>query len=368
QTDRQTDADSLITRRERNTNFEWLRILAMIMIIFHHYCVHGQIDLTEMGFINKAIYYFFSSYGKLGVVIFVMLAGYFSCTSKFNLKRLMFLWLEVFFYSVLWYVVSCFIGIETFQIKKLLISFSVLLSSKYWFFTCYIALSIISPLLNIIIKNTTQKQHFIICIVGGLVYSFIASVRYGFLYGNELITFIYLYMVAAYIRLYDGKHSLRFDIVGLIVVFIAEWCIRLFNKYIQLPLSFSTFAIHSTTTLFIGVFLISICKKIKPHYSKFINYVAASTFGVYLIHDSMYRKVLWVDIFNNSAYAQKSFYLFALHMLITVIIVFISCVIIDIIRRELLEKQLSKLYDFCYQKIIKSKIHDAVKTLLDKLI
>lgn len=357
-------------KTERNSNFEWLRIIAMIMIIFHHYCVHGYIDTTNASFLHKVLYSFFISYGKLGVVIFVMLSGYFSCKSKFNLKRLILLLVETIFYSVVWYIIACLVGEDAFDTSSLITSFSVLFYSKYWFFTCYIGLSLIAPLLNILLQNLSRKQHFIVCLVGGIIYSFVSSFS-EYLYWNELIYFMYLYIVAAYIRLYNGKHNIKFDIFGLIITFVLAWGIRAINVYLlkrvfDSKLIFQPFLLQSTTNLFIGIFLICICKKIKPRSSKFVNYIAASSFGVYLIHER-YVYFLWVKLFKNDIHYAQSFIVFGLHMLITVIIVYVCATIIDIIRRELLERYFSKIYDFCYKKINNSKFVARIKLRLNNL-
>ena len=348
---RESEEQTLPGKKDRNSNFEWLRIFAMIMIIFHHYCYHGGIRVAALAFPNRFLYNFFISYGKLGVVIFVMLSGYFGCKSKFNLKRLVLLFFEVVFYSVCWYVAECAIGDKVFGVGDFVRQFFVLYHSKYWFFTCYFSLYLISPLLNIIVKNLTQKQFFTVCVVGGFFYSFVASFSSGYLYRNNLISFMYLYLVAAYLRLYGGKRSIIFDLGGLFIAFLAAWIIKYVTRITSFEYVFDGFSIQSTTNLFIAAFLILLCKKSKPRSNKFVNYVAASTFGVYLIHDTEFRKVLWFRLFKNATYATKSFYVFALHMLITVAVVFIAGTIIDIVRREALERPLSILYDAAEKRL-----------------
>ena len=357
-------------RSERNSNFECLRIIAMIMIVFHHYCVHGGINTENASFLNECLFIFFSSYGKLGVVIFVMLTGYFSCTSRFNSKRLVLLLAETVFYSVVWYIIVCLIGEETFDIINFIKSFSVLFYSKYWFFTCYIALSLFVPILNVVINDLSRKEHLLVCIVGGIAYSFISSFS-NYLYWNELVYFLYLYVVAAYLRLYDRGRSIKFDVSGLLISFLVGWTINYINRFIpnviiEQNLIFQPFLLQSTTNLFIAIFALLICKKVKPHSSKTINYVAGSTFGVYLLHDCIYRMVLWVKIFKNAMYFEKSFLVFALHMFSTVIIVLIVATVIDIVRRELLERYFARLYDYCAKCVNKSKLTIKIKNVLDK--
>lgn len=37
----------LLNKEERQSNFELLRIISMILIVAHHYAVHGGFEITE---------------------------------------------------------------------------------------------------------------------------------------------------------------------------------------------------------------------------------------------------------------------------------------------------------------------------------
>ena len=81
-----------------------------------------------------------------------------------------------------------------------------------------------------------------------------------------------------------------------------------------------------------GVSTFLFFKNLKIGYSKVINTIAASTFGVLLIHansDTM-RRWLWVDVCKNvGAYETGNA---VVHAVLTVMIVYMLCTIIDIIR------------------------------------
>ena len=64
----------------RNSSFELLRITSMLLIVAHHFVVHGKFDLTAS--FSKNIFFLqsLSMFGKLGVNLFVLISGYFSCT------------------------------------------------------------------------------------------------------------------------------------------------------------------------------------------------------------------------------------------------------------------------------------------------
>ena len=67
----------LFKLRNRDSNFELLRIVCMIFIIFHHFAVYSGYKIGSHMFINDFIFSLFYSGGKLGVSLFVMITGYY---------------------------------------------------------------------------------------------------------------------------------------------------------------------------------------------------------------------------------------------------------------------------------------------------
>lgn len=85
----------------RDSRFEILRIMAMVMIICYHFVVHGcesYIDVASMS--NRILLDCMSMYGKVGVNLFVLVTGYFGVTSVFQREKLVKFIAQVFFFSV----------------------------------------------------------------------------------------------------------------------------------------------------------------------------------------------------------------------------------------------------------------------------
>lgn len=99
-------------KKNRDSNIELLRIIAMCLIIFHHmalntgivdgYTVNGNMIFGIIGGIG----------GKIGVVIFLLITGYFSINKNFSFKKVFILWLQIFCYSVGFMLVFRLTGIE----------------------------------------------------------------------------------------------------------------------------------------------------------------------------------------------------------------------------------------------------------------
>lgn len=86
-------------------------------------------------------------------------------------------------------------------------------------------------------------------------------------------------------------------------------------------------------------------KDMKIEYSKWINTIASSMFGVLLIHansDTM-RHWLWRETLQNANHYGDNHYI--LYALISVVTVFIICIIIDQIRIHTIEKYTFKQID-----------------------
>ncbi|KAA9302211.1 acyltransferase family protein [Aerococcus sanguinicola] len=76
---------------KRQTNIELLRIISIIMIIFHHFAVHGGFNWEATAITIPHFWYnFIVIGGKVGVNIFILISGYFLITKQdklFDVKK-----------------------------------------------------------------------------------------------------------------------------------------------------------------------------------------------------------------------------------------------------------------------------------------
>lgn len=61
----------------RNSNLEILRIIAIIMIIMHHYAIYRGFIWENSIAVNRIIVNIFQMFGKLGVCLFIIISGFF---------------------------------------------------------------------------------------------------------------------------------------------------------------------------------------------------------------------------------------------------------------------------------------------------
>ena len=108
----------------------------------------------------------------------------------------------------------------------------------------------------------------------------------------------------------------------------------------------------------------------KPFYSKWINGIAATSFGIYLIHENPFvRPLLWGKWFDSSAYVNTPLYF--VHLLASVIIVFVCCAVIDTLFWKLtVGKLFCLLRDKYLDKVIAffKSLYHAIEKVFVKLI
>ena len=74
---------------QRNSSIELLRIMAMVMILFHHYSVHGNFDYGSAGISYDRLILSVIQLGEWAVNILVIIFAYFSVKSKFKPKNIL---------------------------------------------------------------------------------------------------------------------------------------------------------------------------------------------------------------------------------------------------------------------------------------
>ena len=334
----------IMNKIKRNSSIELLRIISMIMIIMSHYCYHGVINGDSLSLSFNKIILQLGFLGNLGVNIFFLISSYFMYDKEIDIRRIIKLLFQIFSYSIIIYLIFVLIGQEPFNIVNFIKSFFPVLFKNYWFASVYVIIYILSPYINILIRNLDEKQHRNIIIIFIFIWSILFTFLKIDLYSNYFTDILILYFIATYIKKYNSKISnnivklLTFlSTLGLISLTIILNFIPPLESYIP--------HIYSRNSLFIimistGMFISFLNKN---WYSNIINIISSCVFGVYLLHDNyLIRKVLW-NFVDNSKYITSPYLI--IHMLIVTIIIFILCIIIEFIRKNTIQKIVDKYVD-----------------------
>lgn len=344
--------------KERRSNLELLRIIMMFLIIAHHYVVNSGVEgLFDYSNPNSKMIFLkcFGLFGKTAINCFVLITGYFMCEKTLKATKVLKLYLEVKFYQIIMYIIMVLSGYIIFSYKDMLHNlFAVLRSSNSGFVSAFLAIYIMIPFINILIKNINHKEHLIIITFMILLYTIPRSFLHGGTY-SHIGWYFNVYMIGSYIKKYPQNWMKKTWLSALIASgsFVLIIAITVCNILNGSTMFF--WLICESCDLFaiiLGVFMFLLFNNIKLPYIKPINVIAKTTFGVLMLHTANdgVRFLLWKKIFVVSGY----YLYFSLRKLIlysfySVIVIYIVCVVIDIIRIYIIEKTIIN--------IIVSKFH-----------
>lgn len=364
-----------IVNVKRESNFELLKVISMLMIIMYHFVLHGKVLDNTTGLLNE-----FMNFIRLLLVVhvnsFVLVTGYFQYNKKFKLSKVISLNNALVFYKILimlTFFVSGLITLDKLKIIQVMMPFNY---GDYWFMGCYLLLYLISPLLNIIIRNidkTTHKNIIIIFfVIASVISTFTNDIAFYNNNGFSTTNFIFLYFIGSYINKYDFnlfsklKNNSRIILLIIICILLALFNTTLRHYFINI------FGKNNNLLDFIGwifvdrsnsycnpiVIIQTICyflifKNIKIT-NRIINIVASSTLGIYLIHDNEFvRNYMYKNIFKMTV-ENNWFTLSMIYKLpIYVITVFMGCFIIEIMRK--------RMFKTIYSLKISSKVREKIK-------
>lgn len=334
--------DRVVNKSKRNSNIELLRVVSMIMIVTLHYMNQGGVlDALVFGDINYAASWLIESFCYVSVNCYVLISGYFLCKASFKFRKLIDLVIQVVFYSVGIYLLFCALGIESFSVTTLITGYLFpIIHGEYWFATVYVVLYLLSPFLNKWIEALSQKEHRKLIFIMALVFSVIPSVFFfageniGVAGGYSLIWFIFVYIVSAYIRIYGINLRSRY----LALIFVGCSFVTFAMKYCQMLVLkielWDLYRYSSITVLLASIALFLIFLRRKPKNNRVWIFLGNTTFGVFLIHTQyiMRDRILWKELIRPLDYCYGNTGVFLLHMIISVMLIYLACSLIDYLR------------------------------------
>ncbi len=343
-------------KSKRMLNFELLRIVCMFGIIFHHYVLKGGILELEEISINKFIASIIYIGGKLGVIIFIFISGYFLVDSKFKFRNLIKIFLQTLFYSVVIYSVLVLTGMVKISFKDCIKSLLPISYDQYWFVTGYIGMYLFMPFLNILIKNVTERQYEILLLFGGILFIFLPTfiVGGGEAFLNSTTYFMYLYLLIAYVKKYDIKFLnnkkkciIAITITLLIMIIVSALSMLLSTRVKVLERGITYLANQNSLTMVIlALAIFQLFKKIEIKDNNIIRIMANSSFSVYLIHENPYfSKILWNDIVKTQNYYYSTVGIFISSICISAICIYLISIISELFRKNIFEKWLINYYE-----------------------
>lgn len=341
--------------KERNSNFELMRIIAMLFIVLWHIYLYGGIK-NNPRIINTniaIIFEFISFILMVHVNSFVILTGYFQSKADFKIKKFFSLLDSMFFYRIIFLILFCSLGIITLTKAEMI---DKIFTRDYWFIQVYLVLYLVSPFLNIFIKKIDKKNYQKLLLVLFFILSIIPFITgnktYVFNDGYNLSNFIYMYLIGGYLRKYPIKESYIFKILSknlyrlvLVFVFILCFMINYMNtKTFGLLSSSNTvlglinsnyshiYNVYSNPFVIIQTISFFLLFESIDFKSKIVNKISSLVLGVYFIHENGFVRTYlykWLKIDNGIVTSYK----FILYVFLMAILIFVCSLIIEFIRQ-----------------------------------
>lgn len=323
----------------------------MLLIIAHHFVVNSGItqnyDLDNIT-ANTVFLQLWGMWGKTAINAFVMITGYFMCTSKLTVKRFSKIYLEAKFYRIVIFLILLIAGYESLQLSNLFkLLFGSLWGINNGFTSSFLAFYLFIPFYNLLIEKMDKRQFG--RMIGLLLFMFTITATFFFnsTVFHESIWYAVLYFSAAYIRLYPVKWMENNKICGSVleITILLSYASVIVVDFLGVRLGFTNYyyMVSDSNKLFaviIGIFAFLFFRNLKIKNSKVVNHIAATTFGVLCIHassDAM-RTFLWKDLLKVSGHYTMPLGNLILFSFASMAGVFVVCSLIDMVRIRLVEK------------------------------
>ena len=327
--------------KERDSNMELLRCVAMFLVILVHtgflsLGLPTQEDVFQTPF-SVFMRFLIQSVSVVCVNVFVLLSGWYGI--QFNLKRLEGLLFQVFFFSILIYTCLSIIHPESYLNAKSITRIFMLNSEDYWFVKSYLLLFLFAPFLNAFVENKNNKKtiEYILCVF------FLFQTIYGWISisgaielegGYSALSFMGLYLLIRVLKKYGhdiSSHSGKLYIICFGGIALFNTLLAFFLARMNLIVFGRIFTYTNPLVICQSLLLVFAFSQFRIK-SKFINWLAISCFAVYLTHANEFILRPIYGRWIKHLFEEQNSIIFIFVVLCTILIIFFASILLDKIR------------------------------------
>lgn len=368
-------AEQSQTHKKRLANIEMLRILAMMMVVSLHFLAKGKLlpALTGHFGLQGYLAWLLEAFSITAVDVYVLISGYFLVETGFRCSRLIRLWLQVLFYTILVPVVLMALGIlhpASFTAHQLLMDILPVSMLHYWFISAYFLMFLFTPVMNAAVHAMGRIQLkytiMVLLLMESVTKTFVPVRLELDNLGYDAIWFMVVYLIAAYIRLYgipffSSHKKSAYTYLGLIgLLYLLVMAVRLvylktgrLENFISAPFGYNHLV---TITAAIALFYTFYHWNFEGKAAKLICRISPYTLGVYLLHEQAEIRYLWQNWLGADRCSSPALLLF--HWAAAVIVILLAGVTVDYFRSvlfglasKILEK--TRLHTYLHQADLK---------------
>lgn len=334
---------------KRDSNMELLRIIAMLGILVVHSDFFALGAPTKEDCISAPLVsawrYVVENITIISVNLFVLLSGWYGIHPQ--KKRIIEFLFQILFFNLLFFVLFASFMLEE-TLTRQGVESIFMLDSRFWFVKAYLLLYLLSPILNSYIEKAPQRQFKLI-----LLAFFAFQTIYGWLYpsvswfkfGYSTISFIFIYLLASYLRKYkEGTEwrsivllatYLAFILLNSAVCYASTFYGR--NIYIERLIAYNSPLVIVASTV---VFLFFTRIRFK---SGLVNFVAISSFAAFLFQGNYFFVEEVYRPWLRKWFSADTLTLFSIKAFVFILVIFCLSIMLDKIRIRMWEKVSVKL-------------------------
>ena len=344
----------------RASNLELLRILCMLLIIGDHLTGQGGIaDYTTLP--SSFAFCLIGCGSRIACSVFILIGGWFLCEQPYKTRRPLSLWLSLWLYTVPVTLLCRLAGLDVSWGALRWAAFPAS-TRQLWFISDYLVLLLCVPLLNRLLHGLPRRAH-----KGVLLVLAVPLVVYPTVFGQDGILgdtawmFLYDYLLAAYLRRWpDNRLSRLLNRPAAALVLglglpLANTAIRAVLEYRGATdskafqyIAYYRTALGALPGLLAALALFHFFKNLDLGSNRFINGLAGTTLGVYILHQvPAFRNFLWNGLLQAQAHHGSVVY-----TLFAIFAVFFGCAAVDAVRTRLVMRPLenTKLFTALCEK------------------
>ena len=300
---------------ERSSGIELLKVIAIVLIVLFHmtqtYTSMSDLsvgqdyhdDLSTAFVSARHIFLLFvMCLGSVGNTIFFVCSAWFLLDDdRVNGKKWFFMLFEVWVVSI-FFLGAVFVArsgdLSTEMIKK---SIFPSIYGNNWYITCYLLFYPLHRYLNRLIYGLSKRELLGCTLALGVLYLGITFIRQGLLFTSNLVIWVAIYFLVAYIKLYMwGVFSnRRTDILLIIFAVIGQAGIILINNFLESKFNYPNsrtlrWSMTNSNPLYIvaaiaALFLV----RTSAFHSRTINYISSLSMLIYIVHENILIKAYY---------------------------------------------------------------------------
>lgn len=324
---------------KKTGQFDVIKIISIFMILILHYLNKGMGGgMDDAISVNGILTHTLESICIIACNLFVLVTAWFMVDAKsIKIKKVVDIALVIIFYGIIIYGVCICTGLV--DISKTSVKTFVNTIGNRWFPIIYIILYLSIPYINKSVHNYTKKDLRKLIAIMVIFFSIWPTVFTKVTVsdgGYGIINFVMLYLIIYYIKKYTNYNDVK--VYKLFFIWIASTAITIVFSFI----SGRAWNYNSIFVILASVSLFMMFIRLEINRNKALSYISSFSLSTYIIHENQFiTQWIYRGVFRSDYYSHTN--LLLANILISIVSIFIVCMVIEIVRRFLFKYTIDKI-------------------------